>query len=80
MLRIGVEIGGTFTDFAIWRNEGNGYVLIGSRKAPTSPLVLRGRVRAMQERGGLMPAAVPALLRRRIAEGASRCRRLRRCG
>jgi N-methylhydantoinase A len=36
MLRIGVDIGGTFTDFAIWRNEGEGYVLIGSRKAPTS--------------------------------------------
>ena len=36
MLRIGIDIGGTFTDFAIWRNEGDGYVLIGSRKSPTS--------------------------------------------
>jgi len=36
MLRIGIDIGGTFTDFAIWKDEGDGYVLIDSRKAPTS--------------------------------------------
>ncbi len=36
MLRIGVDIGGTFTDFAIWSQEADGYVEIGSRKAPTS--------------------------------------------
>ncbi|MBS7701100.1 MULTISPECIES: hydantoinase/oxoprolinase family protein [unclassified Chelatococcus] len=36
MLRIGVDIGGTFTDFAIWKDEGDGYVDIGSHKAPTS--------------------------------------------
>lgn len=36
MLRIGVDIGGTFTDFAIWRDESDGYVQIGSRKVPTS--------------------------------------------
>ncbi|MGG5822727.1 hydantoinase/oxoprolinase family protein [Falsiroseomonas sp. HW251] len=36
MLRIGIDIGGTFTDFAIWNDEGDGYVLIDSRKAPTS--------------------------------------------
>jgi len=36
MLRIGVDIGGTFTDFAIWKHEGDGYVAIGSRKTPTS--------------------------------------------
>lgn len=36
MLRIGVDIGGTFTDFAIWKDEGDGYVNIGTYKAPTS--------------------------------------------
>ncbi|MDX3808244.1 hydantoinase/oxoprolinase family protein [Bosea thiooxidans] len=36
MFRIGVDIGGTFTDFAIWRGEGEGYVRIGSHKRPTS--------------------------------------------
>ncbi len=36
MLRIGVDIGGTFTDFAIWRREADGYVEVGSHKAPTS--------------------------------------------
>ncbi|CAH1687356.1 N-methylhydantoinase A [Hyphomicrobiales bacterium] len=36
MLRIGVDIGGTFTDFAIWKDEADGYVDIGSHKAPTS--------------------------------------------
>lgn len=36
MLRIGVDIGGTFTDFAIWKNSGDGYTAIDSRKIPTS--------------------------------------------
>ncbi|WP_210495262.1 hydantoinase/oxoprolinase family protein [Microvirga antarctica] len=36
MFRIGVDIGGTFTDFAIWRDESDGYVQIGSHKLPTS--------------------------------------------
>ena len=36
MFRIGVDIGGTFTDFAVWRRESDGYVHIGSHKAPTS--------------------------------------------
>uniref|UniRef100_A0A9E7ZV81 Hydantoinase/oxoprolinase family protein n=1 Tax=Bosea sp. NBC_00436 TaxID=2969620 RepID=A0A9E7ZV81_9HYPH len=36
MFRIGVDIGGTFTDFAVWRDEGDGYVEIGSQKLPTS--------------------------------------------
>jgi N-methylhydantoinase A len=39
--RIGVDIGGTFTDFAVWRDVGDGYAKIGSHKlaprAPTSP-------------------------------------------
>jgi N-methylhydantoinase A len=36
MFRVGVDIGGTFTDFAIWRRESAGYIHIGSHKAPTS--------------------------------------------
>ena len=36
MIRIGVDIGGTFTDFAIWRKESDSYVEIASHKLPTS--------------------------------------------
>lgn len=36
MFRIGVDIGGTFTDFAVWRDESEGYVEIASQKLPTS--------------------------------------------
>lgn len=36
MFRIGIDIGGTFTDFAIWRDEKDGYAQIGSHKVPTS--------------------------------------------
>jgi N-methylhydantoinase A len=37
MLRIGIDIGGTFTDFAIWRGGAEGYTAIGSFKVPSSP-------------------------------------------
>ena len=36
MFRIGVDIGGTFTDFAVWRREADGYVEIESYKVPSS--------------------------------------------
>lgn len=36
MLRIGVDIGGTFTDFAVWRDESDGYRQIDGEKIPTS--------------------------------------------
>lgn len=36
MFKIGVDIGGTFTDFAIWRGGAEGYVQIGAHKRPTS--------------------------------------------
>ncbi|WOH63893.1 hydantoinase/oxoprolinase family protein [Bradyrhizobium sp. BWA-3-5] len=36
MLRIGVDIGGTFTDFAIWGDETDGYRQFGGEKIPTS--------------------------------------------
>lgn len=36
MIRIGVDIGGTFTDFAIWRDEADGYSLIESHKVATT--------------------------------------------
>jgi N-methylhydantoinase A len=56
MLRIGIDIGGTFTDFAIWKDEGEGYVQIGSRKAPTSrpnfaEAVTRGIAEIAEEAG-----------------------------
>jgi N-methylhydantoinase A len=50
MLRIGIDIGGTFTDFAIWKDEGDGYVLIGSHKAPTSrPNLAEAVTRGIEE-------------------------------
>lgn len=36
MLRIGIDIGGTFTDFAVWRRESDGYTDVESFKIPTS--------------------------------------------
>jgi N-methylhydantoinase A len=36
VIRIGIDIGGTFTDFAIWRHEGDGYARIGSLKLPST--------------------------------------------
>src|SRR5580692_5545849 len=36
MFRIGDDIGGTFTDFAIWRDQADDYAAIGSHKLPTS--------------------------------------------
>lgn len=36
MIRIGVDIGGTFTDFAIWGDESDGYAQIGSLKLPST--------------------------------------------
>lgn len=36
MFRIGIDIGGTFTDFAVWRREADGYVDLASHKLPTS--------------------------------------------
>lgn len=35
MLRIGVDIGGTFTDFCGWREEGDGAIV--SLKVPSTP-------------------------------------------
>ncbi len=37
MLRIGVDIGGTFTDFAIWNGNPNGYTAVRSMKVPSTP-------------------------------------------
>ncbi|MER8562663.1 hydantoinase/oxoprolinase family protein [Mesorhizobium sp. M0578] len=44
MLRIGVDIGGTFTDFAIWRDEADGYRQIDAEKIPTSRPQFAGSV------------------------------------
>ena len=59
MLRIGVDIGGTFTDFAIWDGDPAGYPAVQQMKLPSSPpnfaeavkqglttLLAEGRIRA----------------------------------
>ena len=37
MLRIGIDIGGTFTDFAIWRGDASGYGGVTAMKTPSTP-------------------------------------------
>ncbi len=37
MLRIGVDIGGTFTDLAIWRSGAGGYAAVEAMKVPSTP-------------------------------------------
>ena len=37
MIRIGIDIGGTFTDFAVWTGTAEGYTAIRSFKTPSSP-------------------------------------------
>lgn len=37
MIRIGIDIGGTFTDFAVWRGSGEGYTSIESFKVLSTP-------------------------------------------
>ena len=37
MIRIGIDIGGTFTDFAVWRDTVGGYTNILSFKVPSTP-------------------------------------------
>lgn len=50
MFKIGVDIGGTFTDFAIWRDERDGYVEIGSHKLPsTRPNYAEAVIRGIEE-------------------------------
>lgn len=61
MLRIGIDIGGTFTDFAIWDRESGGYGGVDLFKVPSTPphfaegvktglrrLIERGRLRRDQ--------------------------------
>ena len=45
MIRIGIDIGGTFTDFAVWRDAAEGYVNIASFKAPSTPPTFADAVR-----------------------------------
>jgi N-methylhydantoinase A len=37
MLRIGIDIGGTFTDFAIWDGDAAGYAAVRPMKVPSTP-------------------------------------------
>ncbi len=37
MIRIGIDIGGTFTDFAIWDGDAAGYTSVAAMKVPSTP-------------------------------------------
>ncbi|MCB1492395.1 MAG: hydantoinase/oxoprolinase family protein [Rhodobiaceae bacterium] len=37
MIRIGIDIGGTFTDFCVWRDDGDGYAGVTTHKVPSTP-------------------------------------------
>ena len=45
MIRIGIDIGGTFTDFAVWRDSAEGYTNITSFKVPSTPPTFADAVR-----------------------------------
>ena len=37
MIRIGIDIGGTFTDFAVWNGDAAGYTAVHAMKMPSTP-------------------------------------------
>ena len=37
MIRIGIDIGGTFTDFALWDGDRAGYTAVHAMKMPSTP-------------------------------------------
>ena len=37
MIRIGIDIGGTFTDFAVWNGDDAGYTAVHAMKMPSTP-------------------------------------------
>ena len=45
MLRIGIDIGGTFTDFAIWDGGPAGYTAVRPMKVPSTPPDFAGAVK-----------------------------------
>jgi N-methylhydantoinase A len=65
MLRIGIDIGGTFTDFAIWDGNPAGYAAVRPIKLPSTPpkfaeAVKRGLNRLLEE--GRIRADTPMLI------------------
>lgn len=50
MIRIGIDIGGTFTDFAVWRGEAAGYVAVHAMKVSSTPPDFAGGVQAGLEK------------------------------
>ena len=50
MLRIGIDIGGTFTDFALWDGDAAGYVAVEAFKVPSTPPRFAEGVKAGLER------------------------------
>jgi len=65
MLRIGVDIGGTFTDFALWDGDERGYVAVEAFKVPsTPPDFARGVMEGLEQllARGRISAEEPALI------------------
>jgi len=46
MLRIGIDIGGTFTDFAVWDGNPGGYTSVAAFKVPSTPPAFAEGVKA----------------------------------
>ncbi len=65
MLRIGIDIGGTFTDFALWDGAPEGYIAVDSWKVPSTPPRFAEGVKAGLARllaSGRMQSDQPALI------------------
>lgn len=65
MLRIGVDIGGTFTDFAVWDGDPIGYAAVEAFKVPsTPPDFARGVKEGLEQliRRGRIPFDAPVLI------------------
>src|SRR6185312_9387917 len=60
MLRIGIDIGGTFTDFAVWNGDPAGYSAVAAFKVPSTPPAfaegVKAGLEAMLAEGRLTPA------------------------
>jgi N-methylhydantoinase A len=65
VLRIGVDIGGTFTDFAIWDGDPRGYAAVEAFKVPSTPpdfaQGVKDGLEQLIQRGRIVPGE-PALI------------------
>src|SRR3546814_4113088 len=82
MIRIGIDIGGTFTDFAVWKGDGEGFTSIESFKVLSTPsnyadAVVQGIERII-ETGLIDPGEPVALMHGRSEEHTSELQSLMR--